>query len=88
MKTIIATLLAGAALLAAPVANAQRHRATPEEKLAKLLDGRVAGKPVDGKTPVGGKSAEPAAPKPPGAEPKGKPAPKTQPATPPPGRQR
>jgi hypothetical protein len=47
MKTILATLLAGAALLAAPVANAQRHRATPEEKLAKLLDGRVAGKPVD-----------------------------------------
>lgn len=47
MKTILATLLAGAALLAAPVANAQRHRATPDEKLAKLLEGRVAGKPVD-----------------------------------------
>ncbi len=47
MKTILATLLAGAALLAAPVANAQRHRATPEERLAKLLGGRVAGKPVD-----------------------------------------
>ena len=47
MKMILATLLAGAALLAAPVANAQRHRATPEEKLAKLLAGRVAGKPVD-----------------------------------------
>jgi hypothetical protein len=47
MKMFLATLLAGAALLAAPVANAQRHRATPEEKLAKLLDGRVAGKPVD-----------------------------------------
>ncbi|MGN8000623.1 hypothetical protein [Sphingomonas sp. 22176] len=47
MKMTLATLLAGAALFAAPVANAQRHRATPEEKLAKLLDGRVAGKPVD-----------------------------------------
>ncbi|UYY78359.1 hypothetical protein [Sphingomonas sp. R1] len=47
MKTILATLLAGAALLAAPVADAQRHRATPDEKLAKLLEGRVAGKPVD-----------------------------------------
>ncbi|WP_010542966.1 hypothetical protein [Sphingomonas elodea] len=47
MKTILATLLAGAALLAAPVANAQRHRPTPDERLAKLLAGRVAGKPVD-----------------------------------------
>ena len=47
MKTILATLLACAALLAAPVANAQRHRATPDEQLAKLLQGRVAGKPVD-----------------------------------------
>lgn len=47
MKMILATLLTGAALLAAPVASAQRHRTTPEEKLAKLLDGRVAGKPVD-----------------------------------------
>src|SRR5436305_1790600 len=46
MKPILATLLAGAALLAAPVANA-RHRDTPEQQLAKLLDGRVAGKPVD-----------------------------------------
>ena len=52
-------------------------------------DGKPAtGKPVDGKTAVGGKNAEPAAPKPSVAEPKGKPAPKTQPATPPPGRQR
>lgn len=47
MKTILATLLAGAALLAAPVANAQRHRPSPDERLAKLLEGRVAGKPVD-----------------------------------------
>ncbi|WP_313534297.1 hypothetical protein [Sphingomonas sp.] len=46
MKPTLATLLAGAALLAAPVANA-RDRATPEQQLAKLLDGRVAGKPVD-----------------------------------------
>lgn len=46
MKPILATLLAGAALLAAPVANAG-HRDTPDQKLAKLLKGRVAGKPVD-----------------------------------------
>lgn len=46
MKLILATLLAGAALLAAPVANA-RYRDTPDQQLAKLLKGRVAGKPVD-----------------------------------------
>lgn len=46
MKPIFVTLLAGAALLAAPIANA-RDRDTPEQQLAKLLKGRVAGKPVD-----------------------------------------
>lgn len=52
-------------------------------------DGKpAASKPVDGKTVVGGNSTEPAAPKPPVAAPKGKQAPKSQPATPPPGRQR
>lgn len=47
MKRILATLLAGAALLTAPVADAQRKRDTPEIKLAKMLEGRVAGKPVN-----------------------------------------
>ncbi|WP_084579791.1 hypothetical protein [Sphingomonas azotifigens] len=46
MKPIFATLLVGAALFAAPVANAA-HRDTPDQQLAKLLKGRVAGKPVD-----------------------------------------
>lgn len=47
MKRTLPALLAGAALLAAPVAQAQRTRDTPDAKLAKLLEGRVAGTPVD-----------------------------------------
>ncbi|MGH6615639.1 hypothetical protein [Sphingomonas sp.] len=42
-------LLAGAALATGLMAGgvAQAERLSPEAKLAKLLDGRVAGKPVD-----------------------------------------
>ncbi|MHA6720269.1 hypothetical protein ACX40Y_12570 [Sphingomonas sp. RS6] len=47
MKQIFATLLAGAALLAAPVASAKRDGDTPDAQLAKMIEGRVAGKPVD-----------------------------------------
>jgi hypothetical protein len=47
MNQIFATLLAGAALLAAPVASAKRDGDTPDAQLAKVLEGRVAGKPVD-----------------------------------------
>jgi hypothetical protein len=47
-----------------------------------------AGKAGDGKTAAGGKSAEKLPPPAPDADRKAKPAPKTQPATPPPGRQR
>ncbi len=43
---IFASAIAAAALLAAPAASAgERHRPSGEEKLAKMLKGRVAGKP-------------------------------------------
>ncbi len=45
MRTII-KLLVGAALLATGAAQA-RERLTPEAQLAKALEGRVAGEPVD-----------------------------------------
>lgn len=47
MTKLLKTLLAGVALVAAPAALAQGDRSTPEAKLQKMLDGRVAGKPVD-----------------------------------------
>jgi len=46
MRRIAIALTAAAALLAAPAAIAGK-RLTGEEELAKMLEGRVAGKPVD-----------------------------------------
>ena len=47
MRKIIASLVAAAAVMSiAPAADA-RHRVAPEEKLARLLEGRVAGEPQD-----------------------------------------
>lgn len=46
MRHLIPALLAAAAIAAAPAANA-REKLEPEAKLAKLLEGRVAGKPQD-----------------------------------------
>lgn len=46
MKKIVLALTA-AAVLASPVAvSAKKAKLTPEQELAKLLEGRVAGKPV------------------------------------------
>ncbi len=44
MRHLIPTLLVAAAIAAAPAATA-REKLEPEAKLAKLLEGRVAGKP-------------------------------------------
>jgi len=46
MRTIALVLAAGAALLSAPALQA-RDKLSGEERLAKILDGREAGKPVD-----------------------------------------
>lgn len=46
MRPIILTILSAAVLAAAPAATA-REKIDPEAKLAKLLEGRVAGKPQD-----------------------------------------
>lgn len=46
MRHLIPTLLAAAAIAAAPAATA-REKLDPEAKLAKLLEGRVAGEPQD-----------------------------------------
>jgi hypothetical protein len=46
MRHLIPALLAAAAIAAAPAATA-REKLEPEAKLAKLLEGRVAGKPQD-----------------------------------------
>jgi len=46
MRRIALVLAAGAALLMAPALQA-REKLTGEEKLAKILEGRVAGQPVD-----------------------------------------
>lgn len=46
MRPIILTVLAATAFAAAPSATA-REKLDPEAKLAKLLEGRVAGKPQD-----------------------------------------
>ncbi len=45
-RTIAASLTAGSLLLAGVAADA-KPRLTPEQALAKKLEGRVAGKPVD-----------------------------------------
>ena len=46
MRPLIATILSAAILAAAPAAAA-KDKPTGEEKLAKMLDGRVAGEPQD-----------------------------------------
>jgi len=46
MRHLIPALLAAAAIAASPAATA-REKLEPEAKLAKLLEGRVAGKPQD-----------------------------------------
>ena len=46
MRHLIPAVLAVAALAAAPAASA-REKVAPEAKLAKLLEGRVAGEPED-----------------------------------------
>ncbi len=46
MKTIAIALAATAALLSAPAVQA-KEKLTGEEKLAKILEGREAGEPVD-----------------------------------------
>ncbi len=46
MRHLIPAVLAVAALAAAPAASA-REKLAPEAKLAKLLEGRVAGEPED-----------------------------------------
>lgn len=46
MRHLIPTLLAAAAIAAAPAATA-REKLGPEDQLAKLLEGRVAGEPQD-----------------------------------------
>jgi len=45
MRKIALALTAASVLLAAPAVQA-RDKQTPEQRLAKLLEGRVAGKPV------------------------------------------
>jgi len=45
MTSLAKALLLGASLIAAPVVAAPRD--TPEQQLQKLLEGRVAGEPVD-----------------------------------------
>ena len=47
MRMTIAAILAAAGVLSLSVAADARPRVAPEEKLAKLLDGRVAGEPQD-----------------------------------------
>ena len=46
MRHLIPALLAAAAIAASPAATA-REKLEPEARLAKLLEGRVAGKPQD-----------------------------------------
>ncbi len=47
MRQLFTALLAATALVAVPASSAARERLAPEQKLEKLLDGRVAGKPQD-----------------------------------------
>lgn len=46
LKHVVGATLIAASLLAAPAVNA-KQKLTGEEQLAKILDGRVAGKPVN-----------------------------------------
>lgn len=45
MRPLIASILAAATIAAVPGVSAAKERLAPEERLAKLLDGRVAGEP-------------------------------------------
>lgn len=45
MRNLIPALLAAAALAAVPGAASAREKLAPEDQLAKLLEGRVAGEP-------------------------------------------
>jgi hypothetical protein len=47
MRHLIPTLFIAAALAAVPAATSAREKLAPEDQLAKLLDGRVAGEPQD-----------------------------------------
>lgn len=47
MRPLITTIFAAAAIAALPAAASAIERLAPEERLAKLLDGRVAGPPQD-----------------------------------------
>ena len=47
MRPLILSILAAATVAAIPAAATAREKPTPEAKLAKLLEGREAGKPVD-----------------------------------------
>lgn len=47
MRPLILTIVAAATIATAPSASVARERLAPEDQLAKLLDGRVAGKPSD-----------------------------------------
>ena len=47
MRKTIAAVFAAATVLSLSVAADARPKITPEAKLAKMLDGRVAGKPQD-----------------------------------------
>jgi hypothetical protein len=47
MHPYIATIIAAAAIAAMPATATAMERMAPEERLAKLLEGRVAGEPQD-----------------------------------------
>ncbi|ALH82794.1 hypothetical protein [Sphingopyxis macrogoltabida] len=47
MRPLIFTILAAAAIAAAPGVAAAKDKLAPEAKLEKLLDGRIAGAPQD-----------------------------------------
>lgn len=47
MRHLIPTLFIAAALAAVPAASSAREKLAPEDQLAKLLEGRVAGEPQD-----------------------------------------
>ena len=47
MRHLIPALFAAAAMIATPTASTAKEKLAPEAKLAKLLEGRVAGEPQD-----------------------------------------
>jgi hypothetical protein len=47
MRHLVPTLFIAAALAAVPAASSAREKLAPEDQLAKLLEGRVAGQPQD-----------------------------------------